>query len=264
MEDANVQIIKNKFCPNILVEDGNISVGEFNNIEEANAFPIQEIWCINRRDDNKFNAYKNQGSRILIICSWNRNDNDSLKYVLTLVHPNGKIHYWDMNDLPLYPEQRKQQYECGLGDKITNTLHQIAANQTEQIDNKQNLNCNKDMKRTNKIRLTESQLHRVIKESVKKVMKEGKGKFTQLYNDTKSPHNYSKTIESLLNEYIAVENEYQRKMLNIEKDLEMYTNWSWDEFCEYAEEKYGLTRDNMEKNWDKFAPDTFEFRTRVH
>lgn len=134
--------------------------------------------------------------------------------------------------------------------------------ESKQYDN--NNNENKDMKRTNKIRLTESQLHQVIKESVKKVMKEGKGKFTQLYNDTKSPHNYSKTIESLLNEYIAVENEYQRKMLNIEKDLEMYTNWSWDEFCEYAEEKYGLTRDNMEKNWDKFAPDTFEFRTRVH
>lgn len=38
-------------------------------------------------------------------------------------------------------------------------------------NNQENLNCNTNMKK-NRIRLTESQLHRVIKESVKKALNE--------------------------------------------------------------------------------------------
>lgn len=51
--------------------------------------------------------------------------------------------------------------------------------ESKQYDN--NNNENKDMKRTNKIRLTESQLHQVIKESVEKILE--KANVIDLYNE---------------------------------------------------------------------------------
>ena len=34
------QVIKSKYCPNIIIEDGNISLGEFKTLQDANEFPI--------------------------------------------------------------------------------------------------------------------------------------------------------------------------------------------------------------------------------
>jgi len=119
-------------------DNGTISIGEFKTLDDAMNFPIKEIWCINRTEDNKFQSYKSQGSRLLIICSWNRSIQDSLKFVVAVIHKDkvGKVYYWDMNDLPLYPEERKNQYECSLGDDATCTLYRIANNI---------LNCNRNM-----------------------------------------------------------------------------------------------------------------------
>ena len=154
---------KESYCPNSLFDNGTISIGEFKTLEEAMSFPIKEIWCVNRKGDNKFQAYKDQGTRMLLICDWSRSIQDSLKFVLALIHQNGKIHYYDLNDLPLYPEERKNQYEGSLGDQATYTLYHL-------IENKQyntNTNMNKKL-----IRLTESDLHLIVKESVNKILKE--------------------------------------------------------------------------------------------
>ena len=163
------QEIKTKFCPNIIINDGNISVGEFKTLEDATEFPLQGIWCVNRENDNKFNAYKSQGTRIFVICSWRRDDSDSLKYVLALIHSNGKIHYWDMNDLPLYPETKKNQYEGSLGDKTTYELYQIAKSMSQGTENNMETE-NKQYKLKNRIKLTEGDLHRVIKRCVNQVL----------------------------------------------------------------------------------------------
>ena len=163
------QEIKTKFCPNIIINDGNISVGEFKTLEDATEFPLQGIWCVNRENDNKFNAYKSQGTRIFVICSWRRDDSDSLKYVLALIHSNGKIHYWDMNDLPLYPETKKNQYEGSLGDKTTYELYQIAKSMSQGTENNMETE-NKQYKLKNRIKLTEGDLHRVIKQCVNQVL----------------------------------------------------------------------------------------------
>lgn len=114
---------KEAYYPNPIFNNGTVSIGEFKTIEDAMNFPIQEIWRVNRKDDNKFQAYKGQGTRMLVICDWNRGIQDSLKFVLALIHQNGKIHYYDSNDLPLYPEERKNQYEGSLGDEATYTLY---------------------------------------------------------------------------------------------------------------------------------------------
>lgn len=168
MEDnqINGQIInKETYCPNSFFDNGTISIGEFKTLDDAMNFPIKEIWCINRTEDNKFQSYKSQGSRLFIICSWNRSTQDPLKFVLALIHKDkvGKLYYWDMNDLPLYPDEKKNQYEGSLGDDATYTLYQIA--------NNKELNCNTNMNKK-LIRLTESDLHKVIKESVNKVLTE--------------------------------------------------------------------------------------------
>lgn len=136
-------------------------------------FPIKEIWCINRTEDNKFQSYKSQGSRLFIICSWNRSTQDPLKFVLALIHKDkvGKLYYWDMNDLPLYPDEKKNQYEGSLGDDATFTLYQIA--------NNKELNCNRNMNKK-LIRLTESDLHKIIKESVKRALNEGSDTVSEL------------------------------------------------------------------------------------
>ena len=57
-------------------------------------------------------------------------------------------------------------YEDKTGVALPNVSPQPNAN------NQEKLNCNRNMKK-NTVKLTESQLHRVIKESVKKVLKEG-------------------------------------------------------------------------------------------
>lgn len=59
-----------------------------------------------------------------------------------------------------------QIYQNKLPKEITSYLYNIAANQTEELENnKQNINCNRNMNK-NRIRLTESQLRQIIKESV--------------------------------------------------------------------------------------------------
>jgi hypothetical protein len=161
MEDNQIngqKISKEAYCPNSFFDNGTISIGEFKTLDDAMNFPIKEIWCINRTEDNKFQSYKSQGSRLLIICSWNRSIQDSLKFVVAVIHKDkvGKVYYWDMNDLPLYPEERKNQYEGSLGDDATYTLYQIANNR---------LNCNTNMNKK-LIRLTESDLRKIVKESV--------------------------------------------------------------------------------------------------
>ena len=124
------KISKEAYCPNSFFDNGTISIGEFKTLDDAMNFPIKEIWRINRTEDNKFQSYKSQGSRLLIICSWNRSIQDSLKFVVAVIHKDkvGKVYYWDMNDLPLYSEERKNQYEGSLGDDATYTLYQIANN----------------------------------------------------------------------------------------------------------------------------------------
>lgn len=124
------KINKEAYCPNSFFNNDTISIGEFKTLDDAMNFPIKEIWCINRTEDNKFQSYKSQGSRLFIICSWNRSTQDPLKFVLALIHKDkvGKLYYLDMNDLPLYPDEKKNQYEDSLGDDATYTLYQIANN----------------------------------------------------------------------------------------------------------------------------------------
>lgn len=156
---------KEAYCPNTIFNNDTVSIGEFKTIEDAMNFPMQEIWCINRTQDNKFNSYVSQGCRLLIICDWGKSIQDSQKFVVALISKSGKITYWDLNDLPI----NTRQYENSIDNDVLTAIYAVA---DELYRTNNQLNCNLNMNKK-LIRLTESDLHRIVNESVNKVLKEG-------------------------------------------------------------------------------------------
>jgi hypothetical protein len=155
-----------KYCPNTIFNNGIISIGEFKTLEEAMNFPIKQVWCVNRDEDNKFQAYKNQGTRILIICDWNKSIQDATKFVVGLVFINGEIKYFDLNDIPL----DSKQYENSIGHDAYSAIYSIADDNYR--NNNQEIKENRDMNKKQVIRINESQLRQIVTESVKRVLNE--------------------------------------------------------------------------------------------
>ena len=112
---------KEAYCPNPIFNNGTVSIGEFKTIEDAMNFPMQEIWCINRTQDNKFNSYVSQGCRLLIICDWGKSIQDSQKFVVALISKSGKITYWDLNDLPI----NTRQYENSIDKIVKESVNKV-------------------------------------------------------------------------------------------------------------------------------------------
>ena len=146
------------YCPNSIFDNGVISIGEFKTMNDCMNYPIKD-WCITREEDNKFDAYKRQGDRLLIVCSWNRTD--SQRFVVAIASRNHKIKYFDLNDLPM--DLIAKTYEQSLGNDAISILKQYGITNESKT--------NKNMKK-NTIKLNESQLRKIVTESVKKVLKE--------------------------------------------------------------------------------------------
>lgn len=103
------------------------------------------------------------------------------------------------------------------------------------------------MKRT--IKLRETELKRMIAESVKRVLNEGKGKFSDLYYDKNIPEPYGSKVDELTKEL-----EYHEEMVRqIRQELEEYEGGNQRAFEDYAQDKYGLSKDNLDKNWQAFC-----------
>ena len=115
-------INQERYCPNVFFDNGSISIGEFKTLDEAMNFPIQEIWCIDRTEDNKYNSYRNQGTRVLIICEWSKSIQDSRKFVVALVFNDGTIKYLDLNDLPIDAKS----YEENLNNEALYAIYMVA------------------------------------------------------------------------------------------------------------------------------------------
>lgn len=161
-----------KYCPNVLFNENNISIGEFKTLEEAMIHPLKGRWCFNRDEDNLFAKFKQQGCRILIVCSWNRQD--SQRFVAAIVGHH-QVRYWDMNDIPM--DTTRNEFEISIGEKAEECIYTIlrqqnSASQSQpqqpiQENNNKQINTNKTV-----MKINESQLRKIIKESVKNVLKE--------------------------------------------------------------------------------------------
>ncbi len=173
--------IQKAMKPNPIYDDGTIFMGEFKTKEDALLYPIQNNWCTSN-SSSKFNTYTVGGYRLFII--ENKSLDEPLKHVCASIF-NGRVIYWDVNDRQLYEDLRDEgdvenseheKYQRTLPKQIVDYLYNIAAQQTEQKEaNIQTENKEyKTYKHMNKktIRLTESDLHRIIKEAVVGVLNE--------------------------------------------------------------------------------------------
>jgi ABC-type transport system involved in cytochrome bd biosynthesis fused ATPase/permease subunit len=108
------------------------------------------------------------------------------------------------------------------------------------------------MSKKNTIRLTESDLKRVISESVKRMLKEGDGKFMQLAKDNNMDQEYWNCMAQA--EKIEEElQELEVYMMELKKKQQQYYTWADEIFKDYASDNYGLSADNIDKNWDNFV-----------
>ena len=180
---------KSKWCPNVFFEKGSISIGEFKTLDDAMGFPIPDKWCVNRTvGDNKFEKYMALNVRVLIICDWSKSIQDSRKFVIALVYPDGQTIYFDFNDIQIDANE----YETSLDEDVFNAIERVVSahyklHNSETNENKQ-YKTRYNMKKT--IRLSESDLQRIVNESVKNVL--NKAKATSFINEV---HNFNSIID---------------------------------------------------------------------
>lgn len=179
--------------PNKIFDNGTIKIGEFKSFKEANMFPIPNNMCI-CKTKKWYKYYQSPHSRYLLIHDSRRNDNK--RYVLAIIE-HGDISYADLSGHEFansFEDQEKgnvtqtafDQYQQSIGKEAVSFLYNIAADVKDKIDrdkqvndsiirngnlieNKQ-YNKNRNMKRT--IKLRESELKRMIAESVRRLINE--------------------------------------------------------------------------------------------
>ena len=173
--------------PNPVYDDGTVFMGEFKTKEDALLYPIPNEWCTSN-SSNKFNQYTRDGYRLFVI--ENKSLDEPLKHVCASVF-KGRVIYWDVNDIQQLENlanpretnnSEHEQYQRTLPKPVIHYLYNIAAQQTDAILNQRTSNhslntenINNIMKNKKVIRLTESDLHNIIAEAVKNVLREGYG-----------------------------------------------------------------------------------------
>ena len=134
--------IQKAMKPNPIYDDGTIFMGEFKTKEDALLYPIPNEWCTSN-SSSKYNQYVGDGYRLFVI--ENKSLDEPLKYVCASVY-NGRVIYWDVNDNQLYEDLRDytnvnnsehETYQRTLPKQIVDYLYNIAAQQTDEIENKQ-------------------------------------------------------------------------------------------------------------------------------
>ena len=98
------------------------------------------------------------------------------------------------------------------------------------------------------IRLTESDLHRIVKQSVSKILKEGK--FDDIYKNYPGSPEDSEIFE-LYQKREELKREYEDALKEIDRQINAHYNWADDHFADYATDN-GITIDNLDKNWPKY------------
>jgi hypothetical protein len=164
---------KSKHClPNIIFSSEIASLGQLNSHKDVQKIPVKNQWCI--KSQSWFENYVSKGYKFYVI--YLTNEPSPFTYVIAAIH-GGNVEYYDSNDYEQHEDLRQgkniinsdhEAYQSKLPKQIVDYLYNIAAQQTDNMKNE-----NKRYKNMNKIiRLTESQLHRVIKESVNRLLNE--------------------------------------------------------------------------------------------
>ena len=210
--------------PNKIFDNGTIQIGEFKNFKEASVFPIPNNMCV-CKTNKWFKYYQSPHSRYLLIHDCRRNDNK--RYVLAIIE-HGEISYADLSGHEFansFGDQERgnvsqtafDQYQQSIGKEAVGFLYNIAADVKDKIDiDKQvydsrickgNLveykhnNNHTNMTKKQIIRLTESDLHRIIKETVKKTLNEMEGNELNYKGENSDSYINPQEINDLMTEW---------------------------------------------------------------
>ena len=115
----------------------------------------------------------------------------------------------------------------------------------QEINNQQNINCNLNMNKK-LIRLTESDLHRIVKESVNRILRESNNSGIEITSDAEDVALSSDRIRQLFNKY----RNREISLNDLQKEIENETSWE-------SLRLNGNGKVNQSKaDWAKFQYDT--------
>ena len=224
-EYENVSELPNQFY---VSDDGLINIGYFNTFEEAMNFEPQNGWCTSV-NQGRFEEHHNINHEMLYIirnCKLSKSSN--CRFVVAQVNLDGSRIYWDQKNNNLNATNgdnhiSAKEYETSLGNAI-NQLQPMKL-KTENKQYKSNTNMNKKL-----IRLTESDLHRIVKESVNRILKEddstpniynNRSMFAKLMYQTMSKmHDINETLfynvlNGRINQFKILSNEEKDRLVQI-------------------------------------------------
>ena len=166
-EYENVAKLPNQFY---VSDDGLINIGYFNTFEEAMNFEPQNGWCTSV-NQGRFEEHHDINHEMLYIirnCKLSKGSN--CRFVVAQVNLDGSRIYWDQKNNNLNGTNENnhisaEEYETSLGDAV-NQLQPMKV-KTENKHYNTNRNMNKKL-----IRLTESDLHKIVKDSVNRILNE--------------------------------------------------------------------------------------------
>ena len=140
-----------------------VEVYLLHSFEEAKSLPISTKWCICNNED-QWNMLTKNGNTFYLIVNRNFSKRSMCRYVIARVYSNGNIEYIDMsNNAIISGGGNKPSYET-----FTNSL-EGASNHLKpmKINISENKTTNNMKQNKQTIRLNESQLRQMIKESIK-------------------------------------------------------------------------------------------------
>jgi hypothetical protein len=155
--------VKELWLSSVIYEDNDVTINrpESFQVSQAIGYPI---WCYSYNQNSWDEHYI--GNQEAIYMVHNVMEDGDMEYTTVMVSPNGKMLVLDANHKTIKGNELKT-YLKSICDAANYLLPQTTDS------NKTDINCSKNMNKKNTIRLTESDLKRVISESVKNIMTEG-------------------------------------------------------------------------------------------
>ncbi|MBR5323773.1 MAG: hypothetical protein IKV14_03005 [Muribaculaceae bacterium] len=148
---------RNYGIPNKVYDDGTVSIGKIDSHHDISKFPVKNNWCI--KQPGMFKNYINQGFSFYIID--NGDESDYVRYVVMMIGENGEKFFYDLDNSQMTPNSISD-FQSHLTDEAISFIQKLNENNEYKT--------NRKMKQV--IRLNESDLHRMIKESVRTVLRE--------------------------------------------------------------------------------------------
>ena len=213
-EYDNVSQLPNQFY---ISDDGLITIGYFNTFEEAMNFEPQNGWCTSV-NQGRFEEHHDINHEMLYIIRNNKlSKGSNCRFVVAQVNLDGSIVYWDQKNNNLNDgggHISASEYETSLGD---------AKNKLQPMKSNNQLNCNLNMNKK-LIRLTESDLHRIVKESANRVLNE-----VGYEGNLQDTEDYNKAVKCVkfLMDYAVKNNNNTLQSILMKVMEEMSISWQW-------------------------------------